>query len=51
LVRGHVAWALGQIGGEAARRALEGASLAEQDEAVRGEIREAREALGVRREE
>jgi epoxyqueuosine reductase len=41
LVRGHAAWALGRIGGEEARAALEAALAAEGDEAVRTEIREA----------
>ncbi len=38
LVRGHAAWALGQIGGEAARRALLRARAVERDEAVAEEI-------------
>ena len=38
LVRGHAAWALGRIGGEEARAALEAALAAEEDEAVRTEI-------------
>ena len=38
LVRGHAAWALGQIGGEAARRALQQAGTTERDEAVSEEI-------------
>jgi len=37
LVRGHAAWALGRIGGEA-RRALEQALAVEEDDGVRGEI-------------
>ena len=37
-VRGHAAWALGRIGGEAARLALERALEVEVDESVRGEI-------------
>jgi epoxyqueuosine reductase len=41
LVRGHAAWALGRIGGEEARAALEAALAAEADEAVRTEIRTA----------
>jgi epoxyqueuosine reductase len=41
LVRGHAAWALGRIGGEAARMALESALAAEGDEEVRGEIQRA----------
>lgn len=38
LVRGHAAWALGQIGGEAARAALATAQQTERNEDVRGEI-------------
>jgi len=38
LVRGHAAWALGRIGGAAARRALAVAARAEPDEPVRAEI-------------
>jgi epoxyqueuosine reductase len=38
LVRGHAAWALGRIGGEEARRALEEALEREADEGVREEI-------------
>lgn len=38
LVRGHAAWALGRIGGEAARLALEQAAVAEEDAWVREEI-------------
>jgi epoxyqueuosine reductase len=41
LARGHAAWALGRIGGEEARAALEAALAVEGDEAVRGEIRAA----------
>jgi epoxyqueuosine reductase len=41
LVRGHAAWALGRIGGDEARDALETALAAEGDEAVRVEIRSA----------
>jgi len=41
LARGHAAWALGRIGGEEARAALEAALAAEGDEAVRSEIRAA----------
>jgi epoxyqueuosine reductase len=37
-VRGHAAWALGRIGGEEARAALEAALAAEGDEGVRAEI-------------
>jgi epoxyqueuosine reductase len=38
LVRGHAAWALGQIGGGAAREGLERASAQEADSEVREEI-------------
>ena len=38
LVRGHAAWALGALGGEAARTALESARDAESDESVLEEI-------------
>ena len=43
LVRGHAAWALGRIGGEEARAALEAALAVEGDEAVRSEIQAALE--------
>ena len=39
LVRGHAAWALGCIGGEQARRALDDALMSESDEEVKNEIR------------
>ena len=38
LVRGHAAWALGRIGVDEARRALEEAIVGEEDEEVRKEI-------------
>jgi len=38
LIRGHAAWALGRIGGEQAKKALEEASPCEEDEEVRKEI-------------
>jgi epoxyqueuosine reductase len=38
LVRGHVAWALGRIGAEAARQALSGRAEAEAEAWVREEI-------------
>ena len=38
LVRGHAAWALGRIGGEAARAALAGRGEVEEDAWVREEI-------------
>ena len=41
LVRQHAAWALGQIGGETARRELQLALRTEMDESVRLEIRQA----------
>jgi epoxyqueuosine reductase len=41
LVRGHAAWALGQIGGEQARLTLEQAALQEKDPEVLSEIAEA----------
>lgn len=44
LVRGHAAWALGQIRGEAAQQALEKAVGDEEDVWVRGEIRKALQA-------
>ncbi len=46
LVRAHLAWAIGQIGGAAARQALEQAQAGEQDEAVLKEIRSALARLG-----
>jgi len=39
LVRGHAAWALGKLGGEQAKQALEEALKREEDEEVRKEIR------------
>jgi epoxyqueuosine reductase len=39
LIRGHAAWALGKIGGEQAKKALEEALSAEEKEEVRKEIR------------
>ena len=38
LVRGHAAWALGELGGVAAIRALEAARVSESDASVAGEI-------------
>jgi epoxyqueuosine reductase len=46
LVRGHAAWALGRIGGEAARCALETALAGEDDPDVRLELDDALRALG-----
>ncbi len=45
LVRGHAAWALGQIGGQPARQALLEASETERDPYVQGEIRNALAAI------
>jgi epoxyqueuosine reductase len=50
LVRGHAAWALGRIGGEAARRALQTALPAEADQVVRDEIQAALDGLALDRE-
>ena len=47
LVRGHAAWALGQIGGPAAAAALEEAALGEGDDEVLGEIRAALGEMGA----
>ena len=47
LVRTHAAWALGQLGGAAARRALERARRCEPDAAAAAEISAARAALGT----
>jgi epoxyqueuosine reductase len=44
LVRGHAAWALGRIGGRAARKALEDALQREADPYARGEIQLAMQA-------
>ena len=41
LVRGHAAWALGRIGGEEAKQALQLALSAEEDQEVQKEIRSA----------
>ena len=46
LVRAHLAWAIGQIRGSAARHALEQARAVEQDETVLWEIRSALAGLG-----
>ncbi len=45
LVRGHVAWALGRMGGEASRTALEAALGIEEDEWVREEMQLALDAI------
>ena len=47
LVRSHAAWALGEIGGETARYALQNASATESSEDVLCEIRAALKALEV----
>ena len=44
LVRGHVAWALGQHGGETARQALTLRLETEEDDFVRSELRAALDA-------
>jgi epoxyqueuosine reductase len=41
LVRAHIAWALGRLGGPAARRALEKRRIREDDPSVRGELADA----------
>ena len=46
LVRGHAAWALGKIGGEAARQALEKSVALEGDPVVRSEILRCLEDMG-----
>lgn len=46
LVRGHAAWALGQIGGRDARRALELGEQSEREPTVRTEIEAASRAFG-----
>ena len=46
LVRGHAAWALGKIGGEAARQALEKSVALEGDPVVRSEILRCLEGMG-----
>lgn len=45
LIRGHAAWALGQLGGTEASRALEEAMRKEEDEEVRSEIKNALNTL------
>lgn len=45
LVRGHIAWALGEIGGDLALAALDAALAAEDDAYVLEEIRHARQRL------
>ncbi|HEX8994719.1 MAG TPA: tRNA epoxyqueuosine(34) reductase QueG [Ktedonobacterales bacterium] len=45
LVRGHAAWALGRLGGEEARAALEAALASDSEPSVRAEARQALDAL------
>ncbi|MGD0073015.1 MAG: tRNA epoxyqueuosine(34) reductase QueG [Candidatus Binataceae bacterium] len=45
LIRAHVAWALGRLGGAAARRALEKRRIREADPSVRGEVASALEMI------
>ncbi|HSQ59931.1 MAG TPA: tRNA epoxyqueuosine(34) reductase QueG [Acidobacteriota bacterium] len=45
VVRGHAAWALGRIGGDAAHAALEAAASSERDPGAAAEIDSARRAL------
>ncbi len=47
LVRGHAAWALGRIGGEEARAALQSALADEPEPEVRSEIRYALEMMNI----
>ncbi len=47
LVRGHAAWALGQIGGDEAKTALEKVWIDEEDQEVREEIHLALEGLKI----
>ena|SRR5579863_7931605 len=44
IIRSHAAWALGQVGGAAARRAIERAASRDDDPEVRAEIRAALES-------
>jgi len=46
LVRGHAAWALGRVGGAAARKELSGAASSEEDAWVRAELEDARSKAG-----
>jgi epoxyqueuosine reductase len=50
LVRGHAAWALGEIGNEAALHALAKRGQIEDDDQVRGEIADALQTAGVKKE-
>jgi epoxyqueuosine reductase len=47
LVRGHAAWALGTIGGDDARAAIEAALATEEDATVLSELRYALDLLGT----
>ena len=49
LIRGHAAWALGQIGGRAARAALGQALGREEEIRVKAELEAAKEKAGTRR--
>ncbi len=49
LVRGHAAWALGRLGGEAAEAGLRAAWVREPDQEVRGELAAALREVGDRR--
>ena len=46
LVRGHAAWALGRVGGAAAREALSGAAPSEEDAWVSAELEDATSKAG-----
>ncbi len=46
LIRGHAAWALGQIGGKKAKLALENQLTCEVDPAVKSEIQDALQIIG-----
>jgi epoxyqueuosine reductase len=46
LVRGHAAWALGRVGGAAAREALSGAASSKQDAWVSAELEDATSKAG-----
>jgi epoxyqueuosine reductase len=50
LVRGHAAWALGEIGTDAALRALAKRGQIESDDEVRGEIADALQTAGMKKE-
>jgi epoxyqueuosine reductase len=46
LVRGHAAWALGQLGGPQAHAALAAALVSDADPSVRAEVQQALAAIG-----